>query len=312
MADRAAAPLVSIVMNCFNGERYLREALDSVGAQSYANWEVIFWDNGSTDGSVEIARRFDPRVRYFRAPETTSLGAARNLALQQGRGDFVAFLDVDDVWLPHTLDRQLSEMARTGCDVVYGGIIFIDDAGRDMGRYVPSMKEGNLFDALLRQFEIYVPAVMVRRAALDRTRLTFDPSIVASEEYCLFMQMAVTCRFCALAEPLAKYRVHDGGLTNRSISKWAVEREYTLDAIVRAHGGIEEQFSGAFAEARARARYYRARYLMTLGDRRSARAELRSAARVGARYFGLWILAMLPAPAWDLVHKRMTGRSVFS
>src|SRR5207302_5978538 len=135
-------------------------------------------------------------------------------------------------------------------------------------RYRPARRSGEMFDALLRQFDIYVPAVMVRRAALDALQLAFDPSIAASEEYCLFMQMAVSCRFRVVPDPMAKYRVHDEALTNRSISKWADEREYTLDTIERRHPGIRDRFRGGFREARARACYYRARYHMSRGDKR--------------------------------------------
>ena len=71
------APLVSVVMNCYNGERYLREAIESVCAQTHQNWEIVFWDNGSTDRSASIAQGHGDRVRYFRAAQTTPLGAAR-------------------------------------------------------------------------------------------------------------------------------------------------------------------------------------------------------------------------------------------
>ena len=74
---------VSIVMNCLNGEKYLRESIDSVYGQTYKNWEIIFWDNNSTDKSAEIANSYDSRLRYFKGELTISLGAARNKALEK-------------------------------------------------------------------------------------------------------------------------------------------------------------------------------------------------------------------------------------
>src|SRR5262249_2312661 len=147
-------------------------------------------------------------------------------------------LDCDDLLLPDALERHLALMAQGDYDLTYGGIVRIDAAGRQVGDYRPARRDGNLLDALLQQFDINVPAVMLRRRALQATGLDFDPRIVASEEYCLFMQLAVTCRFAAVPEPMAKYRVHEGALTNRSIGKWGDERDYTLDAIERAHPGI--------------------------------------------------------------------------
>ena len=76
-------PLVSVIMNCFNGEKYLREAIDSVQAQTYENWELIFWDNQSTDVSAGIVKSFDdPRIYYFYAPKHTHLYEARNYAIE--------------------------------------------------------------------------------------------------------------------------------------------------------------------------------------------------------------------------------------
>ena len=95
------SPLISIIINCFNGERFLREAIDSVIAQTYSNWELIFWDNQSTDSTANIVRSYhDDRIRYFYAPEHTSLGEARNLALEKANGVYIGFLDSDDKWLP--------------------------------------------------------------------------------------------------------------------------------------------------------------------------------------------------------------------
>ena len=71
-------PLVSVIVNCFNGERYLKEAIESVYAQSYDNWEIIFWDNASTDGSAKIAKSYDKKLKYFLAEKTVCLGEARN------------------------------------------------------------------------------------------------------------------------------------------------------------------------------------------------------------------------------------------
>ena len=98
MIDKS--PLVSVIMNCFNGEKYLRQAIDSIYTQSYKNWEIIFWDNASTDSSSLIAKGYDDRLKYFHTQKTTPLGLARNLALVKANGKYVSFLDCDDEYLP--------------------------------------------------------------------------------------------------------------------------------------------------------------------------------------------------------------------
>ena len=101
-------PLVSIIMNCFNGEKYLREALDSVVNQTYLNWELIFWDNQSTDESKEIFLSYDDeRFKYYYSKTHTLLSEARNCAITKSHGDFIAFLDVDDWWDINKLEKQI-------------------------------------------------------------------------------------------------------------------------------------------------------------------------------------------------------------
>ena len=100
-------PLVSILMNCYNGEEYLKEAIDSVINQSYSNWEIIFWDNKSNDHSREIFLKFDDsRLKYFHAEKFTNLSEARNLAIEKANGKLITFLDVDDVWDNNKLLNQ--------------------------------------------------------------------------------------------------------------------------------------------------------------------------------------------------------------
>ena len=114
-------PLVSIVMNCYNGERYLKESLDSIKNQRFKNWELIFWDNRSTDNSKKIFLSFkDKRFKYYYASEFTNLYAARNLALKKTRGKIITFIDVDDIWLTHKLEKQIEYFLKNkSAEIVY-------------------------------------------------------------------------------------------------------------------------------------------------------------------------------------------------
>ena len=95
---------VSIIMNCYNGEQFLAEAVQSVINQTYNNWELIFWDNASNDNSQNIIKNFnDKRIKYFFSKVNEPLGKARNNALKKTQGQFIAFLDCDDLWMPSKL-----------------------------------------------------------------------------------------------------------------------------------------------------------------------------------------------------------------
>ena len=99
---------VSIIMNCFNGAKYLKQSIKSIISQSYKNWELIFWDNMSIDDSKKIFESFnDDRLKYFKAEEHTILYKARNLALKKASGDFICFLDTDDYWENDKIEKQL-------------------------------------------------------------------------------------------------------------------------------------------------------------------------------------------------------------
>ena len=102
-------PLVSIIVNCFNGEKYLRDALQSVLKQTYKNWELIFWDNKSFDNSKKVFLEFlDDRFKYFISEKHTTLYEARNNAIKQSKGEVIALLDVDDWWIDNRrLEKQV-------------------------------------------------------------------------------------------------------------------------------------------------------------------------------------------------------------
>ena len=113
-------PLVSIVINCYNGEKYLRKSIESILDQSYKNLELIFWDNHSTDQSKNIIKSYDDsRIKYFFSQNHTTLYQARNLALKECKGDFVSFLDVDDYYLKDKIAKQLLYFKDEKVGVIY-------------------------------------------------------------------------------------------------------------------------------------------------------------------------------------------------
>ena len=103
-----SAPLISCIVPVYNGERFLSQTLDSVLGQTYRPLEVLLSDDGSTDGTPQIAARYSKRIRYL-THANTGPGAARNRGLRLARGDFVALLDADDLWHPEKLERQMAQ-----------------------------------------------------------------------------------------------------------------------------------------------------------------------------------------------------------
>jgi glycosyltransferase involved in cell wall biosynthesis len=202
-------------MNGHNAAQYLREAIGSVLDQTYSQWEIIFWDNRSTDGTAAIVREFnDPRLGYFLAPTFTPLGEARNLAMREARGELIAFLDCDDVWLPEKLERQVPLFNDADIGLVYSDTIFFNARGdqkRAHGGVLPG--RGYCFRQLLGRYFLPMETVILRRSALDSQNEWFDLRFNMIEEADLFRRIAHDWKIDGVADALARWRVHANSWT---------------------------------------------------------------------------------------------------
>jgi len=148
-------PLVSIIMNCYNGEDYLCESIESVLSQTYKNWELIFWDNKSEDKSAEIFKSYkDKRFKYYYASQHTPLYDARNQAIEKSTGEFVAFLDTDDFWEKDKLELQLPLFKDSKVGVVYGNLFIVNEKLNIIfciGETFKEKKSGKTFSILKKQ-----------------------------------------------------------------------------------------------------------------------------------------------------------------
>ena len=136
MPKLTKAPVVSIIMPVYNGERFIGESIQSVVQQSFQDWELIVVDDASLDGSVDLvcARcAEDARIRLIQLEQNSGAAIARNAALESARGRFVAFLDGDDLWLPYKLERQLTFMKKVDAVFSYSAYDRIDESGQHLG-----------------------------------------------------------------------------------------------------------------------------------------------------------------------------------
>lgn len=202
-------PLVSVLMNCYNGEKYLREAVESVLAQTYQNWEIVFWDNQSTDRSADIFKSYaDPRLKYFCTPVHTDLGGGRARAWVYLVGEFVAILDADDVWLPRKLEKQIPlfddpEVGIVICDTLF----FNEKAEKPLyaGSYPPV---GCVFEQLLTGYFISSETLVFRKSTALRLPRAFDPDFNYISDFDLAVRLSRISRLAVCPEILAKWRVY--------------------------------------------------------------------------------------------------------
>ncbi len=211
-------PLVSIITNCYNGARYLREALDSVYRQTFKDFEIIFWDNQSTDDSGKIAQSYGEPLQYFRGEKFLPLGAARNAAIEKATGKYIAFLDSDDIWLPEKLEKQVALMeSNRALGLVYSDCYFIDSAGtpgeKTCFHHSPPFR-GMAFNQLFQSNPIALLTAIITREAFNKAGI-FNPKYEIGEEYDLWLRIAQNYPIDFIEQPLGKYRVHSQSTTSR-------------------------------------------------------------------------------------------------
>ena len=286
-------PLVSIIINCFNGEHFLREAIDSIYQQDYSNWEIIFWDNASTDGSSEIARFYDHQLKYYLAPINTPLGEARNLALEMTKGKYIAFLDCDDRYLPGKISKQVASMESSGAALCYGSAVVINEKGEVLKRNKLKDDNGYLLNKLLLRYEINMQTVMLRSSVLSDNNLSFDLSLQFSPDYDLFMRIANDFRLCALSDFLVEYRKSENSLTLKMLDQIAPEMEYTLNGLYKKLSESNKD-SQNFNKALQMLNYYKSLPLIQKGNYRDARKFLLKSTKVRKRYFVYFLLIFFP------------------
>ena len=210
-------PLVSVIMNCYNGEKYLREAIDSVYAQTYKNWEIIFWDNASTDKSTKIVKSYSSKMRYFRGGKTIPLGAARNKALKQCEGEYIAFLDVDDIWLPEKLELQVKKMQENPESIVCysdGYAMYDEEKTKKKFSSYKNTKfyQGNIFEKLILSNFINWQTVLINKL-LTKDELCFNETLTIGEDYEFLLRLSLLGDVIFSPEPLVYYRSHENNMS---------------------------------------------------------------------------------------------------
>jgi len=214
--------LISIVTPTYNRAYLLTEAIDSVLAQTYPHWEMIIVDDGSTDGTaaiVEAATAKDHRISYY-YQENAGQSSARQHALSVARGEFIAFLDSDNRWLPERLQKGLDALARNpNCAVSYGDCYILDEDGkrisdRNMRRY-----SGFITEQLVKDNCVSFNTSLTRREAIDSVG-GFDPNVEVADDYDLWLRISVAHEFVYIPEYLAEYRVMTKQISSNKMRRY--------------------------------------------------------------------------------------------
>ena len=221
--------LVSVIMNCHNGATFLKEAIQSILNQKYKRWELIFWDNNSTDNSAKIFKNFkDKRLKYF-LEKKVSLYKSRNSAIKKAKGEFIAFLDADDLWLPNKLLLQIKKFKDPKVGLVYGKFLKVNDYSFLKRKQLITKKdlpEGYITNNLFRFYGVGLLTIVLRKKFLNKKQ-NFKTQYNYLGDLDFVLRFSLKHKFAAVQKIIGIYRQHENQMQRKhyktksdQFSKW--------------------------------------------------------------------------------------------
>ena len=228
---------VSVIIPTYNSVRWIEQTLKSVLKQTHLNLEIIIVDDGSTDKTVQAIKNIvDWRIKFF---PYQHLGAAtaRNLGIQHSTGEFIAFLDSDDLWAPRMIERHLSALQRyQTADVAYCWTYCINEEDKCLWPLPPTFYEGNVYSKLVTENFLACGSIVARRSAID-TAGQFDSQLEFGEDYDYWLRLALHAQFILIPRYQLIYRIRSGSQMKKLYSdKSKVESYINSLSIIRQKG----------------------------------------------------------------------------
>ncbi len=217
-------------MNCYNGEKYLKEAIRSVINQTYKNWEIIFWDNQSKDKSSQILKSFkDKRIKYYRSKSFSKLYKARNMAINKAKGKFVSFLDVDDFWINTKLEKQVNLFQKEkNLILVYSNVFILNNSNKSFKLFTKdTLPSGKITQNLLSNYRMPVITTILKKSIFNKIKFKNNYEIIGDFDF--FTKLSLKGLFGPIQEPLAYYRIHEKNVSKTKIDLFIKEFNLWID-----------------------------------------------------------------------------------
>ena len=214
-------PLVSVIIPVFNGEKTIQETIESVLNQTLTDLELLVINDGSQDGTLDIVKRIpDSRIQIFSYPNAGQ-STSRNRGIELAKGEYVSFIDADDLWTPDKLEAQLQALqAKPKAGVAYSWTNWIDESSQLLGKGSYNTEQGEVFaKLLLNDFVANGSNVLIRREALTEVG-GFDPLVTPAEDWDLWLRLAIRYEFVAVRSPQILYRISPH---SASFNVWKME-----------------------------------------------------------------------------------------
>lgn len=229
---------VSVIIPTYNCAQYVIEAIESVLNQTYQNYEIIVFDDGSTDDTKSVIQPYieSGKIKYI-YQENMGPGAARNRGIEIAEGDYVAFLDADDVWLPNFLEQSVNTLSQNiHAGFVYSGNYFVDENRKEIPNYIRKnvFKRGNVCLDLFCNHFIMTPSVLIKKECFKKTG-SFDENLMVGEDYDFFLRLTYLYDAEFIANKVWERRVLKGSLSRKDFVQDFLNDIKTLKNFVLKH-----------------------------------------------------------------------------
>ncbi len=210
-------PLISVILPVYNANGYLPLALESIFAQTYKNFELIAVDDGSTDNSLDILKKYakkDQRIKVYHNKRNLNIANSLNLGIKHAKGQYIARMDADDISLPHRFQKQIHFLLKHPEVIILGGQVrTIDVNGKALGRKLFPILDNEIRESLYTSNPIQHPTAIINKFLLPKNFSWYNPSLPPAEDYDLFFRLGQYGKYHNLNHFVLKYRQYLGSST---------------------------------------------------------------------------------------------------
>lgn len=217
-------PLVSVIVNCHNGEKFLNESLNSIISQTYKNWEIIFFDNLSTDKSSLIVKSLkDQRIKYFKTKKFLNLYHARNQAITKCKGKYICFLDTDDIWCRDKLMKQVLYLEKNKeFRLVYSNYFTLNHQNKKKEKkFNFIIKSGFMTQNLINNYTVGILTTIIEKKIFKYFKFKNNLNVIGDFDF--FIRASQKFKFGYIKKPLAIYRIHESNLSKKKLNIYIKE-----------------------------------------------------------------------------------------
>lgn len=231
-------PLVSIITPMYNGEKFIAETIESVLSQTYKNWELLITDDCSKDKSIEIVKKYiekDKRIKLLELSSNGGGSVARNNSIKEAKGDFIAFLDSDDLWVPEKLEKQIKWMMEKNYDFTYSIYQHMTEEG-ELKPIISKIKDKISYEGMLKNNCIGCLTAIYNVKTLGKIYL---PIVRVGQDFALWLQVLKVSKYgYGLNENLAYYRIRNGSVSRNKFRKmkfmWDIYRKIEMLNVIKS------------------------------------------------------------------------------